>query len=112
MNREKRKAHGIRGSWFATVDGITYPCVHAHWLTQRTFYCDPHFNPDDKKFNEIYQTLKEKNMCILTNDDVEQNSNIPNFKRKNYIVVYEIKNVRAAEEGLKFELTKRLIDLI
>lgn len=51
-------------------------------------------------------------MCILTNDDVEQNSNIPNFKRKNYIAVYEIKNVRAAEEGLKFELTKRLIDLI
>jgi hypothetical protein len=108
---EKRKAHGIRGSWFATVDGITYPCVHDHWLDKGKFYCDPHFNSNDKKFNEIYQALKEKNMCILTNDDVEQNSGIPKFTRNNYIALFKIKNVEAVDGDLKFELTERFKEL-
>ena len=116
MSLPKHKAVGRIGSWFATVGGTAYPCVHNHWVKWeggRLIYVDPGYDPPSQpKWGEFIEALTTERRAILTKDKVLGPSGRGvNFRRAGYIALYEIDNVKIDEQTLRFEFISRLADL-
>ena len=107
------KALGERGSWFAKVGGERLPCVHKHWV-HGTRHSDPGYLADDPKWIEFVDAIIMSKRVILTNDVAsvapDKKSGI-SFERDGYIAVFEVSDVVADEDGLHFNLVKRLQEL-
>lgn len=99
------KPHGERGSWFASWEGKMLPCVHKHWWTGRNGYSDPYARPDDPKFKELVDSIRQCGRVILTSDTLLDGAH--NFKRTGYIAIYDVANIEFDESGLRFEFTAR-----
>lgn len=101
------KANGQRGSWFATVKGEELPCVHEHWL-KRSNYDDPSARPGIKKFDDLYNAIKEKKRVVLTKDNYLGDHQ---FERTGYIAVFEVVGLEMDDNGLRFRMVRRLDEL-
>lgn len=106
-----KKAKGIRGSWFATVDGERLPCVHDHWW-KGTSYDDPGIKPSSKA-SELVDAIREKKRVILTKDKAipSDNDEAMGFDRKGYIAIFSVDLIEFDDAGLRFKFVKRLEDL-
>jgi hypothetical protein len=51
------KAVGQRGSWFASVNGETYPCVYAYWF-RGGWNHDPNARPGERKLAQFRRSAK------------------------------------------------------
>ncbi len=109
----KTKAKGRRGSWFATVDGESIPCVHKHYWRHPNQYYDDGKWLGGKHQDEFIQALKDVGKVVLTDDQVEHcgGDRGVKFHRSGYIAVYEISNVHFADGVLTFIFDKRVADL-
>ena len=104
-----KKVTGVRGSWFAEVDGEALPCVHKYWWSNGRYH-DPFPNDDSKKEEEFVNAIREKQRVILTTDDVFDNGT--KFKRTGYIALYKVANVQYdTVDGLRFDFKERLANL-
>lgn len=106
----KKRATGVRGSWFATVDSETLPCVHKHWWSNRS-YNDTGLE-DGPKARELAEAIRHTGKVVLTDDEVEvEDGRVIGFRRKSYISVDRVGPVTQDEHGLRFEFLSRLHDL-
>ena len=112
-----KKAIGRRGSWFATVNGESLPCVHKHWVTGLIHH-DPfrrhESGASEEKIAELAAAVQRLGRVILTDDDAQLDAtgNVVSFQRKNYIAVFEVEDVTfSREDGLRFRLANRLFGL-
>jgi hypothetical protein len=100
-------AKGQRGSWYATIDGTSYPCVHKHWWKKGGTYHDP-FIPrgDDKaEYRRAYLEALHTQKRVILSDSGEP----PAFAgRKVYIGLYEIDDIDTTN-GLRFKFVRRVI---
>jgi hypothetical protein len=105
------KAIGERGSWFAKVNGER-PCVHQHWL-RGTTHLDPNYDPDDPKFVELVTEISRLKRVILTRDNVFESPKKSGigFERTGYIAVFDVSDVTADSDGLRFDLVNRVCEV-
>jgi hypothetical protein len=104
----KKKAVGIRGSWFADVDGERLPCVHKHWWRNGVYH-DPNAVPGEKKWDDFILAIQQRKRVILTDDEPWTGGA---FVRKGYIAIWDVDNVRIEGSDLTFKFTNRVIDLV
>ena len=107
-----KKATGSRGSWFATVDGRTYACVHQHWFEGK-FHDDPGHDPVRyPQFKELADAIQADSIVIMTRDEVtgDDMRNL-SFTRLGYVGLFKIANFEIRDGHMKFELAERLCDL-
>ncbi|MDX2074625.1 MAG: hypothetical protein SFX19_09735 [Alphaproteobacteria bacterium] len=105
------KAKGKRGSWFAVVGGEYLPCVHEewyHWNNGKPYYLDEGIKLGIRQWDELVDALKNKKRAILTKDRWSENRN---FERIGYIAVWEIDNILAVNNELRFDFIRRISDL-
>ncbi len=105
----KKKAIGSRGSWFATIDGEAFPCVHEYWWRKGGFYHDPNARPEEGKWIEFIGALKTKKRAILTKDKVLDE--LLAFERLGYVALFEIDDVIVDGPNLTFRFGKRIAEL-
>lgn len=113
MAAKALKAVGERGSWFAKVGDERLPCCHAHWV-KGTHHNDPGYIQGVKQWDELLQAINENRKVILTKDETKPDPDKKSgmaFDRTGYIAIFEVTNIEADTDGLRFDLTKRLSDL-
>ncbi len=108
-------AKGSRGSWFATVDGNSYPCIHLRWLNGQTrHYRDEGYYDYDKwpAFREAIETDK---IVILTSGTVTGKDGRTkeglNIERTGYIAMWRIENVMVNGEIFELDLIEKIFEL-
>jgi len=110
----KVEAKGSRGSWFATLpDGTSLPCVHRHWRKGME-YDDPFAIAGDAVWDEFIDAIARVKRVILTDDEVlapTTDQRPPSFRRKGYIAVFAVEDVRLEGRHLRFRFTDRLQEL-
>jgi hypothetical protein len=112
LSREKKKAVGTIGSWFADVDGERLPCVHEYWYCPPD-YSDPEANPGHPRFEEIVDEIRSKGRVIMQKDKppYKNSDNKTILLRDGYIAVFAVDAIEFDKNGLRFRVTKRLFDL-
>jgi hypothetical protein len=106
----KYTAAGKRGSWFAIVNGESLPCVHSRW-TQRGEYHDPNAKPGTPKWDEHFAAIKDGGRVILTRSIIATEALGFGFERAEYVAVFGVDNAEISDNGLRFRLRDRLMDL-
>lgn len=109
----RAKAKGRRGSWFAVVDGEHLPCVHQHWFTGLE-YDDPYYDRTKDHWLTFVAGIYSAGRVIMTEDHLTEvgAERLPAFRRKRYIAVYEVTDVRTEDTHLRFKRNgQRLIEL-
>jgi hypothetical protein len=105
-----KKAIGIRGSWYAKVDGDLLPCVHRHWWVKDARYNDTGLKPSTHNSDFVLK-IREARKVILTNDKpYTPGSNKP-FERTGYIAVWTVDDVEFDDTGLRFRFSEKVCDL-
>ncbi|MBB3264042.1 hypothetical protein FHW79_001657 [Azospirillum sp. OGB3] len=104
----KVKAIGQRGSWFADVDGERLPCVHQHWVAGNRYH-DPQAIPGEKKWDELIGAIR-RGRVILTKDKVSADQR--SFKRRGYVAVFAVDDVKVYGNDLTFRLANRISELV
>ena len=107
------KATGERGSWFATVGSERLPCVHRHWVTG-TRHADPGYVPDEPKWIELLSAIRAGGRVVLTKDrpvDAPGKKSGFVFEREGYIAIFDVANVVADDDGLRFDLVRRVQEI-
>lgn len=114
----KKKATGQRGSWFAQVDGELLPCVHKHWQKGLAHH-DPFERHEgqakEAKIQELVDAVRHQSRVIMTEDKptYDAQRRVVAFQRTSYVAVYRVEDVTyTPDDGLRFRLAERLIDLI
>ena len=105
----KIKVQGKRGSWFAEISGISYPCVHEFWVQRgkSMTYNDPIHDQEDRHWPDFLAALQSQKKAILTKD-VTPDGGI-NFTRTGYIALYAIDDV-VKDTSLRFRFVQRLAE--
>jgi hypothetical protein len=105
----KAKVVGQHGSWFAKINGTSYPCVHRHWVKygKPMIYSDPVRDPKDRHWPEFLEALRSQKKVILTQDDTPDEGT--NFTRTGYIALYAIEDV-VMDTTLRFRFVERLTE--
>lgn len=103
-----RKAVGSRGSWFATIDGEAFPCVHAYWY-KRGRYDDPHYVAGARQWEELVTALRDKRRAILTQDEAIGEG--IGFNRTAYVGLFEIDDIQIDGTHLTFRMVRRIESL-
>lgn len=105
----KLKVSGKRGSWFAEIDGVSYPCVHKFWVHfGRTMtYNDPIHDQQDRHWPEFLAALNSQKKAIPTEDETPDGGF--SFARTGYIALYEIADIEK-DTTLRFRFLKRLAE--
>jgi hypothetical protein len=107
-------AKGSRGSWFATLpDGTALPCVHRYWRKGME-YDDPFAIAGDPVWDEFIAAIATGKRVILTDDEVlaeATEETPPSFRRKGYVAVFAVEDVRLEGRRLRFRFTGRLQEL-
>jgi hypothetical protein len=107
---QKYKATGKRGSWFATVNGESLPCVHSRW-SQKGQYHDPNAKPGTPKWDEYFAAIKAGGRVILTRSNIADKAIGFGFERAEYVAVFKVDNVEISGSDLRFRLRDRLAEL-
>jgi len=105
-----KKAKGSIGSWFATVDGESLPCVHKHWWVKTARYND-HLLRSSPQADEFVAAIREKKRVILKISKPNSEANPVPFKHVEYVAVWEVDNIDFDENGLRFQFIKSLVPL-
>lgn len=112
---QPKKATGSIGSWFATVEGETLPCVHEYWWVKgdparRRHYHDKllRSSPHNDAF---VSAIRESGKVILTSDTPKSPSDPVPFKRAGYIAIWKVEDVEFDDFGLKFRFVDKLANL-
>ncbi len=105
-----KKALGRMGSWFATIDGESLPCVHDYWCRAMK-YNDTGLQPGEEKAEELVAAIKQCLRVVLTRSQLIDPKDLSRFKRKGYIAVFGVANVEFDDAGLRFDLVRRVCDL-
>lgn len=110
----RSKAKGYPGSWFADVDDERLPCVHDCYRTKDgRDYFDRYSGLGLKKWENFVEAIRSGRCVIVTVDKILSEG--PNFqksfKRKGYVGVFEVADVEADSEGLRFRFVQQLADL-
>lgn len=93
------------------------PCVHKHWV-KGLLHHDPfrrHDGANALKIMELVDAVSTGKKVILTKDTATTDSdgNVIGFERTAYIAVYSVDDVTfSPQDGLKFRLTERLLNLV
>jgi hypothetical protein len=106
----KYKATGRRGSWFATVNGESLPCVHSHWLRKGRYH-DPHAAPGTAQWDEHFAAIRDGQRVILTKSEIADEVAGSGFDRKEYVAVFSVDEVEISGNDLRFRLRDRLTEL-
>jgi hypothetical protein len=89
------------------------PCVHRYWVKGAVHF-DPGYVLGDPQWDELVTAIRNDKRVILTSDmerpAPEKKSGVA-FDRTGYIAVFEVGDVEANDEGLRFVLKKRLKEL-
>lgn len=85
---------GSRGSWFATWQGQSYPCVHNYWREgeRRQWYNDPHARPGIAKWGEFIAAIRFDCMVIETGDIAPKDFINGSFERVDYKGLFRVDN--------------------
>lgn len=103
-----RRAIGARGSWFGTIDGVSYPCVHEYWYKAGR-YDDPHAQPGQGQWDELIAAINAQHEVILTKDTTTTDG--LDFSRTGYIGLFEVDRVEVEGSHLRFRMVRRLESL-
>lgn len=110
----KTDAKGRRGSRFAALpDGTQLPCVHRYWM-KRGEYEARFVIHGDPAWEEFIAAIRRDRRVILTDDEVlveATETQPPSFRRKKYVAVFAVEDVRVEGDCLRFRFTQRLQDL-
>jgi hypothetical protein len=112
MGAKKLKAIGQRGSWFATIDGESIPCVHDTWVVRglgERRYLDPKCDPEGAKWIPFLAALRDGKRAILTKDGPPNENMVRD--RVGYIALFSIEDIKAEIGELSFRFTNRLAEL-
>lgn len=114
----KKKAHGVRGSWFATVDGESLPVLHSYWSKREAgdfLYHDVNFTPDYPRGGQpekFIDAIKSGTQAVLAKSEPQgDDDSADTFERKGYIAVFEYEYLSQDERGLRLRFTDRVIEL-
>jgi hypothetical protein len=102
---------GKIGSWFATVDGKSLPCVHSHWLRPKGQYHDPNAAPGTPKWDEHFAAIRDGARVILTRSKIGDEKGGFGFERKEYVAVFSVDTVEISGSDLRFRFRDRLMEL-
>lgn len=111
-----KKAVGKRGSWFANIDGHSFPCVHKYWITGLQHHDQFRYRGSEieTKVAELVEAVRNGKRVILTNDTplFDSNCELSGFERTSYIALYAVEDVTySPEDGLRFRLSDRICNL-
>ena len=95
-----RSAVGSRGSWFATINGSSYPCVHESWY-RAPGYDGPHYIAGDRQWDELVDAIKKLKSVILTKDTPSDPEGT-GFTRTGDIGLFEVDEISAERGHLRF----------
>jgi hypothetical protein len=109
---ETKKAIGQIGSWFATVDGESLPCVHDFWYSPPN-YNDPEAILGHKRFEDFVAKIQSDGRVIMQKDKPPHISadNKTILEREGYIAVFKVDGLVFDASGLRFKITQRLCNL-
>jgi hypothetical protein len=86
------KPVGHSGSWFATWEGLSYPCVHNHWH-RGEWYDDPCVEPAIyPKWQRFLAAIQNQKKVIETIDKVPDDWRYGRWRRSGYIGLWEVDN--------------------
>jgi hypothetical protein len=75
---------------------------------------DPGYDPGNPKFVELVDAIRREGRVVFTKDDVQPSviskSGVA-FERTGYIAVFEVGGVVTDENGLGFDLRRRVCEL-
>ncbi len=106
------KPKGNRGTWFAKWEDTWLPCVHEHWIDGQS-YNDPGCIPDEGKWPKFIEAIKNGKQVIVTRSKVTgapQNKSGVSMDRQDYLSIWEVSNVQADDESLRFDFRRKLKD--
>lgn len=104
MHIPRKRAVGHQGSWFATVDGESLPCVHERFL-KKLEYHDP---AEGVPLPMDYVRAIEQGTVILTKSNRVENGG---FVRSGYIAIFRIEDFHFGAGQVQFRLAKRVAHL-
>jgi hypothetical protein len=93
-----KKPKGSRGSFFATFDGESIPCVSEHWKDGLR-YSDPGAKPSWRRWIKYFGAIRDGQKVILTRQKDLGNGS---FKRTGYSAIYSVSECSMSENGLEF----------
>lgn len=102
------KAVGVRGAWFAKVNGERLPCVHQYWI-KGTKYRAIRTVQNGANDKALVSAIKGLKKVVVTKDDVFDEG--CEFWRTGYVAVFSIDNIDWRGGELTFDLIERLADL-
>ena len=105
-----KKAKGHQGSWFAEVDGESYPCVHDRYRVGLHEYVDPNFDPDSDRAGTLLDAL-QGGRAILTKGKPDDDPASDAIRRDGYVGLFAIENARVEDGALRFTFTERICSL-
>ena len=112
------KAIGSIGGWFATVNGREYPVVHDYWTETAEGsmkYHDEKLSLEHPKVPKFVNAIRDDGKVVLQKSKVKETR--PDgtilFERIEYIALFEVEpeSVIHDDQGLRFTITSRLLDL-
>jgi hypothetical protein len=111
--RDKKKAVGQRGAWFAEADGDRLPCVHEYWYSRKN-YNDTEAIPRNSRFEELVSAIRSKGRVIMQKDKPPRRNSEGQtiLERDGYIDVFLVDAIEFDHHGLRFRVTERLCDLV
>lgn len=101
------KAVGRRGSWFAEANGELLPCFHKYWLKGLLHHSKR--GGGSVKHRGLIDAISADPRVIVTTDRVAGDGD--GFERTGYVAIYEIADIDADDDEIRFRLTKKIADL-
>ena len=106
------KARGHRGSWFATVNGESLPCLHKYWL-HWPVYDDPGIRAGERQSDQLVAALHSLGRAVLTEDEPKlKDGKVIGFKRTGYVAIFKVSDIELGQSALRLRFGDRLANLV
>ena len=104
--RPTAKAKGLRGTWYADVNGERLPCIHDKNM-RAGIYRAP--NADDERHQQLLSDIIASGKVIMRKSEREGEDQ--SWTSKGYIAVWSVADAKIENGELTFKFVDRLIDL-
>jgi hypothetical protein len=106
MVRPTAKAQGIRGSWYAKVNGEELPCIHDKNMKNGSYIAP---RADDERHQKLLADIQRTGRVVMRKS--ERNSDDRSWTSKGYVAVWSVADAKIEGGELTFRFVDRLIDL-
>ena len=100
------KAKGVRGTWYAEVNGERLPCIHDKNM-KNGLYRAP--KADDDRHAQLLADIVDTGKVIMRKSERDDESQP--WTSKGYIAVWSVSDAKIEDGELTFQFVDRLMDL-